>query len=259
MFHTVMNPFSISFAFSFLLSWCTFFSFAQKKLPSQYTPLSIDFNFGVQNPGGDLSKRFGTNLCVGVGFEQVFLPKGWIFGIQGNYIFGQTVIEDVLAPLRTPEGAVLGDIGAYASVELRERGYYVGSHFGKIFKLFDNGNRFHGIRATFGLGFMQHKIRIQDDNNSAPQVAPPYDAGYDRLTSGFALNQFIGYQVVSRDKKINFYAGFDFTEGFTKNRRGFNYDTRQRDDATRFDLLYGFRVGWSIPLTSNVKADDIEY
>jgi hypothetical protein len=255
-----MNSFSLSFAFTFLLSWVTLFSFAQKKLPSQYRPLSIDFNFGVQNPEGDLGKRFGTNLCVGVGFEQVSLPIGWIFGIQGNYIFGQTVVEDVLAPLRTPEGAVLGDIGAYASVELRERGYYVGSYFGKIFKLSDNGNRFRGIRATFGVGFMQHKIRIQDDNNSAPQIAPPYDAGYDRLTNGFALNQFIGYQVVSRDKRINFYAGFDFTEGFTKNRRGFNYDTRLRDDAPRFDFLYGFRVGWSIPLISNsVKADDIEY
>jgi hypothetical protein len=237
----------------------SFFAYAQKKLPTQYTPLSIDFNFGVQNPEGDLSKRFGTNLCVGVGFERVSIPKGWIFGIQGNYIFGQTVNEDVLAPLRTPEGAILGDIGTYASVELRERGFFLGGHFGKIFKLSDNGNRFHGIRATLGLGFLQHKIRLQDDNNSAPQIAPPYETGYDRLTNGFALNQFIGYQVVSRDKRINFYAGFDFTEGFTKNRRGFNYDTRQRDDKNRLDVLYGFRIGWAIALTSSEKAENIEY
>jgi hypothetical protein len=248
-----------SFKIIFLLCWVSFFSYSQKKLPTQYAPLSIDFHFGVQNPASDLSKRFGSNLCVGVGFERVSLPKGWIFGINGSYLFGQTVYEDVLAPLRTTEGAILGDVGTYASVALRERGFYVGSHFGKIFKISDNGNRFRGIRATFGVGFIQHKIRIQDDSNSAPQVASPFDVGYDRLTNGFALSQFIGYQVVSRDKRINFYAGFDFTEGFTKNRRGFNYDTRQRDDAARLDVLYGFRVGWSIPLTSNVKADEIEY
>jgi hypothetical protein len=254
-----MNPFSRSLSMTILLSWVSFFSFSQKKLPTQYAPLSIDFNFGAQNPAGELSKRFGSNLCVGVGFERVSLPKGWIFGINGSYLFGQNVNEDVLAKTRTPEGEILSDIGNYASVELRERGFYIGGHFGKIFKLSDNGNRFRGIRATFGVGFLQHKIRIQDDNNSAPQIAPPYDVGYDRLTNGFALNQFIGYQVVSRDKKINFYAGFDFTEGFTKNRRGFNFDTRQKDDASRLDILYGFRVGWSIPLTSNVKADEIEY
>jgi hypothetical protein len=254
-----MNPFSRSLIITILLSWVAFFSFAQKKLPPQYTPLSIEFNFGIQNPAGDLSKRFESNLCLGVGFERVSLPKGWIFAINGSYLFGQTVKEDVLSKIRTPEGEILSDIGNYASVELRERGFYIGSHFGKIFKLSDNGNRFRGIRATFGVGFLQHKIRIQDDNNSAPQIAPPYDTGYDRLTNGFSLNQFIGYQVVSRDKKINFYAGFDFTEGFTKNRRAFNYDTRQRDDAARLDILYGFRIGWSIPLTTNVKADEIEY
>jgi hypothetical protein len=254
-----MNQFFRSLIITILLSWVSFFSFSQKKLPTQYTPLSIDFNFGFQNPAGELSKRFGSNLCVGVGFERVSLPKGWIFAINGSYLFGQTVKEDVLAGMRTSDGAIIGDIGTYSSVDLRQRGFNVGGHFGKIFKISDNGNRFRGIRATFGVGFLQHKIRIQDNDNAAAQVAPPYDAGYDRLTNGISLNQFIGYQVVSRDKKINFYAGFDFTEGFTKNRRGFNFDTRLRDDKSRLDILYGFRVGWSIPLTSNVKADEIEY
>jgi hypothetical protein len=248
-----------SHSISFLILCIAFFSFAQKKLPSQYAPLSIDFNFGYQKPTSDLSKRFGSNLCVGIGFEQANLPKGWIYGINGFYLFGQTVNEDVLAGMRTTDGGIIGDIGTYSSVDLRERGFNVGVHFGKIFKLSDNGNRFRGIRVTLGVGFLQHKIRIQDNDNATPQIAPPYDVGYDRLTNGFSLSQFIGYQVVSRDKKINFYAGFDFTEGFTKNRRGFNFDTRQRDDASRLDVLYGFRVGWSIPLFTNQKADEIEY
>lgn len=254
-----INKLPVSFTTTLFLCCIFFTSNAQKKLATQYTPLSIDFNFGYQIPSGDLINRFGSNLCVGVGFERISLPKGWIFSVNGFYMFGQTVKEDVLAPMRTAEGEILGDIGTYASVQLRERGFYVGAQFGRLIKLSDNGNRFRGIRATFGLGYFQHRIRLQDDSNSAAQITAPYDVGYDRFTDGFALHQFIGYQVVSRDKTINFYAGFDFTEGFTKNRRGFNFDTRLRDDAPRLDVLMGFRVGWSIPLYANVKADAIEY
>ena len=232
---------------------------AQKKYSSEYTPLSINTTFGVQLPAADLGQRFGSNMSVGGGVEYITLPKGWIVNADVQFLFGQSVKEDVLAPLRTPEGALLGDIGTYASVQLRERGLFMGVNAGRLFKFFDNGNRVGGLRLTVGGGFLQHKIRIQDDTNSAPQVAPPYSAGYDRLTNGFSLSQCIAYQVVSRDKTINFFIGFDFMEGFTRNRRGFNFDTRQQDTQKRIDVLYGVRVGWSIPIFTNQNADEIEY
>ena len=232
---------------------------AQKKFSNNYTPLSINASFGVQNPLADLSKRFGSNLMVGTGLELISLPKGWIVGADFQYLFGQTVKEDVLSIFKTPEGALLSDIGTYANIQLRERGVYIGMQGGRLFKLFDNGNRVGGVRLTVGGGFLQHKIRIQDNANSAPQIAPPYTNGYDRLTNGFALTQFIGYQVVSRDKTVKFFIGIDFTEGFTRNRRGFNFDTRQFDNKKRSDVLYGARVGWSIPLFTNQNADEIEY
>jgi hypothetical protein len=65
--------------------------------------------------------------------------------------------------------------------------------------------------------------------------------------------------MVSRDRTFNFFAGFEFTEGFTQNRRGFNFDTMQRDDLKRRDILYGVRVGWSIPIFTNINADELEY
>ena len=233
--------------------------YAQKKFSTQYTPLTINTSFGVQIPAADLSKRYGTNLTVGGGLEYISLPKGWIIATDFQYLFGQKVKEDVLANMRTPDGAILGDIGTYANIQLRERGIYIGVSAGKLFKFFDNGNRIRGLRFTAGGGFLQHKIRIQDNGNSAPQIAPPYTAGYDRLTNGLALTQFVGYQIVSRDKTINFFIGLDFTEGFTQNRRAFNFDTRQADTKKRLDILYGARVGWSIPLFTNQNADDIEY
>jgi hypothetical protein len=233
---------------------------AQKAaLPTKYTPLSINIQFGVQKPFGILAQRFGINSEVGVGLETVTLPKGWIIGVETYFFYGNKVLEDVLKTIRTPEGNVLGDIGTYATVDLKERGFYSGLNIGKLFIFSDNGNRASGLRLTIGGGFLKHKIRIINGDNSAQQVSTPYAEGYDRMTYGIAFSQFIGYQVVSRNKTINFTLGFDFTEGATRNRRGFNFDTQKRDDTKRFDILMGFHASLSIPLFSNQKADEIEY
>ena len=233
---------------------------AQKgTLPKNYTPLSINIHYGAQKPLGTMAQRFGINSQVGGGFERVSLPKGWIIGVESYFIYGSRVKEDVLKHIRTPDGTILGDIGTYSTVLLKERGFYAGLNIGRLFTFTDNGNRVGGLRVTLGGGFLKHKIRIINEDNAAPQVAFPYSTGYDRLTYGFAFSQFVGYQVISRNKTINFTLGIDFTEGVTRNRRGFNFDTQQRDNTQRLDVLTGIRASWSIPLFSNQNADDIEY
>jgi hypothetical protein len=235
--------------------------FAQEKprFPSIYAPLSININYGFQLPAAHLATRFGFNMSFGGGIEYLKLPKGWIFNFDTYYLYGQNVKEDVLSPLRTQEGEIIGDLGEFASVDLRQRGFYGGAHIGKLFKLSDNGNRFKGIRFTIGGGFLQHWIRIQDNTRSVPHLDGLYKNGYDRLSNGLAFTQFIGYQTVSRDKTINFYIGLELTEGVIKNRRVFNFDTQQADTKPHFDMLYGLRLGWSLPLFSNQNADEIEY
>ena len=47
---------------------------------------------------------------------------------------------------------------------------------------------------------------------------------------------------------INFYFGFEFIQGFTQNRRDFNFDTMEKDDKKRNDFLNSFKVGWIFPL-----------
>ena len=232
---------------------------AQKDSANAFHATLLNASYGFKLPAADLAQRFGFSMSVGGGLENVSLKTGWIYGVEGFYFFGTDVKEDVLSAYRTTDGNILSDIGNYAGVELRERGYYAGIHAGKIFKLTDNGNKFGGLRCTFGIGFMQHKIRLQDDNNSFAQVHVPYDAGYDRLTNGMAFNQFIGYQLLSRDKKVNFFLGAEITEGITKNRRVYNFDTRQTDTRTRLEMLAGIRVGWSFVLSTHKRAEDIEY
>lgn len=228
-------------------------------LQKNFTPLSISTTFGAQKPSGDLVARFGNSLGIGIGIEYARVPSGWFFTIESNYIFGTLVKEDVLKGLRTTDGNIINDLNAYADISLRERALYTGMTVGKILKLHDNGNRFGGIRLALGGGWLYHKIRIQDNQDAVSQLSPAYAKGYDRFTAGLAATQFIGYQVISRDRTVNFYIGLEAIEGFTKNRRGFNFDTGLRDDLKRIDVLYGVRAGWQLAIFTNQKGEDIEY
>jgi hypothetical protein len=233
---------------------------AQRNLPKDYSAFHITASFGAQIPKADLAQRFGNILGVGGGVEYVKIPSGWSYSLSSQYFFGQDVYENVLAKIRTTDGQIIGETNSYADVALRMRGLYTGASVGKIFKLHDGDNRFGGLRLALGAGWLNHHIRVQDNTQGAvTHLNSVYAKGYDRWTSGLALTQFVGYQMVSRDRTFNFFAGLEFTEGFTRNRRVFNFDTMQRDELRRHDILYGVRVGWSVALFTNVNANELEY
>ena len=238
--------------------WC----FGQRNKINTYNVLTINTTYGAFLPLGDVSNRFGGGFGVGGGLDLITEKKNLIFGLKGNNLFGNIVKEDVLAGIRDSDGFILGGIGAgevgYANVVLRMRGFYAGGHVGKLFPT-SKKNKRAGIRFTLGLGLLQHKVRIQDESGSADQVMGELFKGYDQLSNGLALEQFIGYQQLDRKTGINFFAGFEFTEAFTKSRRSFNFVTQTRDTASRFDILVGFRVGWSITFYIGEKAEDIRY
>lgn len=237
-------------------------AFGQRSYNNKYTVLTLNFTYGTHSPGGDLSNRFGNNFSIGGGLDLITEKKNFIFGLKGNNLFGNTVKEDVLSSLRDSDGFILGSIGAgqatYAEVFLRERGFYTGGHFGKLFSL-SNKNKRSGIRLTFGAGLLQHKVRIQDETGAADQLAGELIKGYDQLSNGLSFEQFIGYQQLNRKTGVNFFAGFELTEAFTKNRRAINFNTQSRDDSSRFDVLLGFRVGWSFTFYVGERGEDIQY
>ncbi|MEM1121813.1 MAG: hypothetical protein AAGJ18_15280 [Bacteroidota bacterium] len=227
-----------------------------------YTVITLNFTYGAHQPSGDLSSRFGSNFSVGGGLDLITEKQNLIFGLKGNNLFGNTVREDVIASLRDSDGFILGSIGAgqgtYADVFLRERGFYTGGHIGKLWA-FSQKNKRAGLRFTLGLGLLQHKVRIQDETGAADQLAGELVKGYDQLSNGLALEQFVGYQQLNRKTGVNFFAGFEFTEAFTKNRRAVNFNTQSRDKQSRFDVLIGFRVGWSFTFYVGERGEDIRY
>ena len=220
--------------------------------------LLAGLTYGGHIPGGDLADRFGKAFDLGLGIDYIS-KNNWIFGLEGLLLFGQEVKEDVLASLRTPDGGIIGNTRSYANVELRERGLYFGAVVGRLISL-SSTNKRSGIRLTLGGGLLQHKIRIQDDPQSfVPQLDDEYKKGYDRLSNGLAFTEYIGYQLLSNNRLINFHAGFEFRQAFTKSRRDFNFDTRMKEEDNRLDLTFGFKVGWFLPFYIGQPTETIYY
>ncbi|MFQ5447724.1 MAG: hypothetical protein ACE5FF_12395 [Saprospiraceae bacterium] len=219
--------------------------------------LLLNFQYGFHVPGGDLAGRFGSNFSTGGGID--FLTKrNLLAGFQALLYFGKNVNEDVLATVRSSDGLIFGDEFGIANVQLRLRGLYLGGHVGKIFRLSQNSRS--GIRATAGIGLFQHKIRIQQDPVTfVSQLNSDYKKGYDRLTNGIAFTEFIGYHILAKNRLINFTGGFEFTQALTSSRRSFDFDTRSKDESSRIDLLWGIRIGWTLPFYIGENPDEIQY
>lgn len=207
----------------------------------------LDFSYALQFPGEDLSNRFGSNSNI----EMSVLIKtksNFLFGVSGSYMFGRNVREtDFLNGFVDEAGGIPGVGGIYADVRLYERGINFEGKFGKIFPWF-GPNKNSGPMILFGAGYLQHRIRIEDSNNDVPLFDEDNRKGYDRLSGGFVASQFIGYRYIGNTKLINFFGGFEIKEAFTTNLRGYNYDTQAPDNDSRLDLLYGVRVGITVPI-----------
>jgi hypothetical protein len=233
--------------------------FSQSQRLNQGTGFLAGFSYALQWPGGDLADRFGQHFSAGLSTEWQTDKNNWIIGLDGHFIFGNQVRTDVLAGLRTPEGLIYGNDKSPADIQLRQRGFYAGAKLGKLV-LSSRQEPRSGLKVSLGVGFLQHKIRIQDDPSRAvPQLSQEYKKGYDRLTNGWALTQFIGYQKLANDRRLNFFFGLESMQAFTAGRRDFNFDTQSADNAARFDLSFGFRVGWVLPFYYGKGQDEISY
>lgn len=207
---------------------------------------------GLQMPGGDLADRFGTNGNAAFHFMYKW-QNGLVFGVDGQFIFGNRIVEDsILNGISTSQGEIIDAGGQFATVFLYQRGMQFNARAGYLWNIVGPNDN-SGILFTLGGGFMQHRIDIQSPENRAPQISTEYRKGYDRLTNGFVLTQSIGYMNLANNRRGNFYIGLDITQGFTQNRRSWNFDQRMRDDRMRLDLLYGVRLGYIFPAYKKAK------
>lgn len=220
--------------------------------------LLLTATYSTVLPSGYLAKRFGPGFTLGAQVEGHLWPGNWIIGGDFQTGFGAKVKEDVLAFLKDGSGQIIGRDLQLSQAFLQQRQLLASGYVGKLIPLFKS-NRRSGIRLTLGGGYTWHWIKVNDEMASLPQVEGDYASGYDRLTSGPLLTQGIGFQHISLNRRIIFFAGADVSQGFTRSRRDYDYQTMQKDVTERLDLTWGLRIGWSICLFSGGQTRDIYY
>lgn len=212
-----------------------------------WTPI-VYATYGYNGLGGDIGEMYSSSSVFGggLGFKT---KKNFYFGIEYNYLFGGKVKngDEIIAGILTNDGQIIGQDGEYAIFQYYQKGNIVWGHVGKVIPVFGS-NPNSGIFIKLGVGYVSYRMDVNVMDNTALQVSGDYKKGYNHFTSGVGLNQFIGYQYLGASRILNFYAGFDFSQAWTKNRREMNFDTRAKDTSQHFDIFYGFKIGWIIPL-----------
>lgn len=237
---------------SALLFACATTVFAQKDIfestklpPRKGWLLGVNADFDI--PAGDMAKRFGPSYRMGASMHYK-VKSNWIFGAKVDFILGATIREDsMFMGIRDNAGTYINQDGNRLGINKYERGYMIGLEAGRIFniskKISDNG-----IMLLTDVGFMQHKILIQDKSESITELRGDYRKGYDRLANGMYVEQYIGYLFLSNNALINFHVGLDIAWGFTQGRRDYLFDVMRPGNEKRNDILVGIRAGWYLPM-----------
>lgn len=219
-----------------------------------------NFAYAFQWPAGDVAERYGVNSTIGGGLMYKS-KKNVMLSLDVNFIFGNQIknADDILRTVETSDGHIIDGNGVYTLYALYERGYSLNFRVGKIFNVL-SPNPNSGLFLMAGAGYIVHRLNIDVQHNTAPQISGDYGKGYDRLTGGLNLNQFIGYFYMGKTRVLNFYAGFEIYEAFTKSQRDRVFDqvtynedkgvfeVNGKDNNNYFDLFYGIKIGWMIPI-----------
>jgi len=238
-----------------------YYSSAQTNVKDSALTFSmVKLSYAFQEPGADLAKRFGYNSNIGLDFS-IKTKHNLMFGASGSFIFGNQIKENgILDSLKThgTSSFIINQNGIPSTVRLFERGFTVSLSIGKIFHILaPNPNS--GFVVYGGPTYLYHKILINDIGHQVAELTSGYLKGYDRLSAGFGVHECIGYFYFGNKRLVNFFAGIEFVQAFTKSLRGYDYDLRQTDTAQRKDFLYGVRVGWILPLYRKVPQQYYYY
>ncbi len=244
----------MKFLFIFLFL-SVFGSYAQKSLrDSTVNTFLVGLNYKANLTGGDLADRWGFNNQLGVDVDHKF-KNNLTVGIGGGFIFGSKLKDtSIFSDLYNSYGAITSLSGVPSDILFLMRGFTVYGSAGYVFNQLGN-NPNSGLWVNAGLGYMMHKIRIESLVDVVPQLEGDYKKGYDKLTMGFSTKQFIGYLYQSDWRLLKFYGGFEFSQGFTKNVRTYNFDTGGPETDLKLDLLYGFKVGWILPISHRTRSE----
>lgn len=201
---------------------------------------------GPAVPAGDLSDRFGMLGKVGPSLLYRF-HNNLYMGLAADFLFNSNVKEDsLLKDIMTPDGRIIGADGFLYLPELQMRGWQITFWVGKLFE--SSSKSGSGILTMLGAGILQHRINYYlSESGTVPQISGEYLKGYDRLSNGFSLSEYVGYHYLSSNHLVNFNIGLDMSQALTRNRRVYDYAGNRSDEGLRIDLLFALKASWILP------------
>ena len=226
------------------------------------TPL-VGVHYGAIWTTADLADRytFFNHIGIMAGYKT---NKNLYFGVDANFMFGNRINADeptdefygLFDHLTDSKGNITDASGDIAKVLVYSRGVNVNATVGYIIPVL-SPNKNSGIMVQLGAGYLLHKLRIETQDQVVPQLELDYRKGYDRLTIGPNIHEFVGYSFMANGGYFNFYGGFYAQQGFTQNKRDIFYDKPDVPVSkdTRLDIQYGMKLGWFIPFYKRQPKD----
>lgn len=218
----------------------------------------ISTAYTAQFPFGKMADRFGFNSQMGLQVHYK-MNKNWMIGLDGGFIFGNVVRETfVLDKISTFNGRHISQNGDLQTVTPQMLGFNIKFQEAKIIP-FSVKYPDAGLLLITGVGFLQHKISINVRENILPQLSKTYRKGYDRLTNGPSISQFVGGIFMQRKKLYSFYAGVQYDIAFTANRRNFDFYEMRKLSGGQVDMMLGVKIGWILPVFLEASEKEFFY
>jgi hypothetical protein len=242
-----------------LLLWCTSLP-AQlqmriSRVDSAGMMVFTAANYCYSTPLADLAKE--TSGIMGVGADLGMKTRSnWSLETGFNYYFSGKVkgTDSLFQWITNSTGAIMDGDGQPAEIDVDQRMWNMRIATGKIFPVSPN-YRNAGIQTKIGIGYTQRYIYIKNPDNRVAALSGEYKKGYDRLTGGFSLYQFLGYVHLSSTQYTCFYIGIEAMECFSKRQREWDFSIMGKDNRSFTDILVGIKAGWVIPLYKKEYQD----
>lgn len=227
----------------------THLTFGQRDVTVAVGTPYVGIHYGLNWTGGDLADKYGLTNAIG-GNAGYKTKKNWVYAFEGNFFFGKDIrIEGLLQNLMDDHGHIMNSSGGPAKISFFNRGFNINFAVSKIFPVW-SPNPNSGIMIQIGAGFRWSRLRIESNDDEIPQLFDEYKKGYDRLAMGTNTSEFIGYNFMANRGIYNFYAGAFLQQTFMKNQRDiyFDHPTEEVSKDLLIGHMFGFRVGWLIPI-----------
>lgn len=215
-------------------------------------------NYTAQFPYGNMKDRFGFNSLFGLHITYK-TDRNWLIGGEAAFLYGADVKESyVITKIATTTNQYISQNNDLIRINPQEQGFIVKLTAGKIIP-FHKKYPDAGLLTMTSFGFLYHKIALNVREASLPQFSKVYRQGYDRMTYGPVLSQFIGGVFMMRKKYASGYIGATFDIAFTQGQRNYDFYLMAPLKDKRIDMFVGLKLGWIIPVFLQTSEKEFYY